>query len=115
MEQQLAVRGDLVADEQVEVAEPQCEQEPGQGRIKADPACSRPRRGARGAARRLRAADRVVELRLAGEAVRPLLPPFSSGLRRHGQDFDGRQKKLAEELGWLSLDRLLSFFRQNLV
>ncbi len=34
---------------------------------------------------------------------------------RHELDFYARQKKMAEELGWLSLDRLLSFFRQNLI
>jgi hypothetical protein len=34
---------------------------------------------------------------------------------RHELDFYGRLKKMAEELDWLSLDRLLSFFHQNLV
>ena len=63
VEQQLAVRGDLVGDQQVEITEPQREQQPVDHRVERDPVGPRPAR------RRVRVAGariaRVVELGLA--------------------------------------------------
>ena len=63
MEQELAVAGDLVADEQVEVAEAEGEQQPHQGRCRAwMPGRARPARAGPVGAAGVALAGRVVEL-----------------------------------------------------
>ena len=65
VEQQLALVGDLVADQQVEVAEAQREEQPRQGRVEADAGRAAPAGLGAGVGAALALAGRIVELRLA--------------------------------------------------
>ena len=106
VEQELALGGDLVADEQVEVAEAQREQQPRQGRVEVDAGRAAPARlGARiGAA--LALAGRVVELGLAGagdDVVARLLAEVDPRLGDLGRAVARDRREVADEQPRLAL------------
>ena len=110
MEEELAPVGDLVADEQVEVAEAEREQEPVEGRPQRDAGRARPAGHRAGVATSFALAGREVELLLArarDDVLARALPEVDARLGDLRRPVGGDRRQVADEQARLPLVRHL--------